>query len=297
MSLPTHLTCGKHRLDLATPRVMGILNVTPDSFSDGGRNVDPQRALDHARQMVADGAALIDVGGESTRPGAESVSEREELARVLPVIEALAAENVVVSVDTMKPGVMRVAAQAGAAMINDVRALQARGALEAAAASGCAVCLMHMQGKPRTMQAAPRYDDVVREVRDFLVERALIAEGAGIGRDRIAIDPGFGFGKTVSHNVALLRSLRVLAASGYAVVAGLSRKATIGEITGRPVDARLGGSISAALAAVAHGASIVRVHDVRETVDALAVWSIVELGKPPDGDIARRTQQGGATAR
>ncbi len=228
----SHLACGTHRLDLSRPRVMGILNVTPDSFSDGGRHFDLELALTHARRMLADGADIIDVGGESTRPGAAAVSERTEIARVIPVIEALAAENVLVSVDTMKPGVMRAAIAAGASMINDVRALQARGALEAVAASGCAVCLMHMQGKPRTMQADPHYLDVVREIRDFLVERALIAEGAGIARDRIAIDPGFGFGKTMAHNLALLRSLRVFAQTGYPVLAGLSRKATIGEITG-----------------------------------------------------------------
>jgi dihydropteroate synthase len=184
---------------------------------------------------------------------------------------------VLVSIDTMKPGVMRAAIAAGASMVNDVRALQARGALEAVAGSGCAVCLMHMQGKPRTMQADPNYPDVVREIRDFLVARALIAEGAGIARDRIAIDPGFGFGKTRAHNLALLRSLRVFAQTGYPVLAGLSRKATIGEITGRDVGDRMAGSVAAALAAVAHGATIVRVHDVRETVDALKVWAAAGL--------------------
>jgi dihydropteroate synthase len=278
MPHPTHLQCGTHRLDLARPRVMGILNITPDSFADGGRHFDHELALTHARRMQADGADIIDVGGESTRPGAAAVSERTEIARVIPVIEALAAEKFLVSVDTMKPGVMRAAIAAGAAMINDVRALQARGALEAVAASGCAVCLMHMQGKPRTMQSDPDYLEVVREVRDFLVGRALIAEGAGIARDRIAIDPGFGFGKTMAHNLALLRSLRVFAQTGYPVLAGLSRKATIGEITGRPVEDRMAGSVAAALNAVAHGAAIVRVHDVRETVDALNVWLAVETG-------------------
>lgn len=278
MPHPTHLQCGTHRLDLARPRVMGILNITPDSFVDGGRHFDHELALTHARRMQADGADIIDVGGESTRPGAAAVSERTEIARVIPVIEALAAEKFLVSVDTMKPGVMRAAIAAGAAMINDVRALQARGALEAVAASGCAVCLMHMQGKPRTMQSDPDYLEVVREVRDFLVGRALIAEGAGIARDRIAIDPGFGFGKTMAHNLALLRSLRVFAQTGYPVLAGLSRKATIGEITGRPVEDRMAGSVAAALNAVAHGAAIVRVHDVRETADALNVWLAVETG-------------------
>jgi len=281
MSHPTHLQCGTHRLDLSRPRVMGILNITPDSFADGGRHFDFDLALTHARRMLADGADIIDVGGESTRPGAKAVSERGEIARVIPVIEALAAEKVLVSVDTMKPGVMRAAIAAGASMINDVRALQARGALEAVAASGCAVCLMHMQGKPRTMQVDPHYLDVVREIRDFLVERALFAEGAGIARDRIAIDPGFGFGKTQAHNLVLLRSLRLFAQTGYPVLAGLSRKATIGEITGRSVEDRMAGSVAAALMAVAHGAAIVRVHDVRETADALKVWLAVENSDKP----------------
>ena len=274
------LHCGAHVLDLARPRVMGILNVTPDSFADGGRHFDHDRALERARQMLADGADLIDVGGESTRPGALLVPERTELKRVLPLVEALAAEGVLVSVDTSKPAVMRAAIAAGASLVNDVRALQARGALEAVAGSGCAICLMHMQGRPRTMQANPRYADVVREVRDFLVQRALIAEAAGIARNRIAIDPGFGFGKTLAHNLALLRSLHALAGTGYPVLAGMSRKATIGEITGRDVDGRMAGSVAAALAAVAHGAAIVRVHDVRETVDALAVWLAVEGREP-----------------
>ncbi len=258
---------------------MGVLNITPDSLADGGRHFDFDLALAHARRMLADGADIIDVGGESTRPGAKAVSERTEIARVIPVIEALAAERMVVSIDTMKPAVMRAAIAAGASMINDVRALQARGALAAAAETRCAVCLMHMQGKPRTMQADPHYHDVVREIRDFLVGRALMAEGAGIARDRIAIDPGFGFGKTKVHNLALLRSLRVFAQTGYPVLAGLSRKATIGEITDRPVEDRMAGSVAAALAAVAHGAAIVRVHDVRETVDALKVWLAVERGE------------------
>ncbi len=278
------LHCGAHILDLSRPQVMGVLNVTPDSFADGGAHFDRERALDHARRMIADGAAIIDVGGESTRPDAARVPVRTEMQRVVPLVEALAAENIPVSVDTMKTPVMRAAIAAGASLVNDVRALQARGAIEAVAASRCGVCLMHMRGTPRTMQADPRYDDVVREVRDFLVQRALIAEGAGIARDRIAIDPGFGFGKTMAHNLALLRSLRVFAGSGYPVLAGLSRKATIGQITGRDVGDRMAGSIAAALAAVAHGAAIVRVHDVRETVDALKVWCAIEgddeAGKP-----------------
>jgi dihydropteroate synthase len=220
---------------------------------------------------------MIDVGGESTRPGAKSVAERTELERVLPLVERLAAEGVLVSVDTMKPAVMRAAIAAGAAMINDVRALQARGAIEVVAGSQAAVCLMHMQGGPRTMQKAPRYGDVVRDVRDFLVQRALICEAAGIARERIAVDPGFGFGKTMAHNLALLRSLRTFAVAGYPVLAGLSRKSMVGEITGRETSDRLAGSLAAALAAVALGAAIVRVHDVRETVDALKVWGAIML--------------------
>ena len=263
---------------------MGILNVTPDSFSDGGRYADSARALAHARAMLADGADIVDVGGESTRPGAAAVDEATEIARVVPVIEALANDGAIVSVDTMKPGVMRAAIRAGAAIVNDVRALKEEGALEAVASGGAAVCLVHMRGTPATMQSAPEYRDVVAEVRDFLVSRARACEAAGIARDRIVVDPGFGFGKTMAHNLALLRSLRVFAASGYPVLAGLSRKATIGQITGRDVGDRMAGSIAAALAAVAHGAAIVRVHDVRETVDALKVWCAIEgddeAGKP-----------------
>jgi dihydropteroate synthase len=255
---------------------MGIVNVTPDSFSDGGRYFDPARALDHARKLLAEGADIVDIGGESTRPGADAVSEADERARVLPLVEKLAGEGALVSIDTMKPAVMRAAIAAGAAMVNDVRALQEEGALEVLAQSDAAVCLMHMQGLPRTMQAEPRYVSVVREVRDFLVARASACEAAGIARERIALDPGFGFGKTVEHNLALLRELREIVAAGYPVVAGLSRKSTIGRLTGRDVDDRVAGSIAATLAAVARGAAIVRVHDVRETVDALKVWMAIE---------------------
>ncbi len=272
----TQWTCDAHVLDLARVQVMGIVNVTPDSFSDGGRFFDAHRALDHARQLVADGADIVDIGGESTRPGAAAVSEGDELARVLPLVAALAAQGVVVSVDTMKPGVMREALAAGASIVNDVRALREPGALAAVAQGNAGVCLMHMQGEPRTMQAAPHYDDVVREVRDFLVARGRACAEAGIARERIAIDPGFGFGKTVAHNLALLRGLPALASAGYPVLAGLSRKATLGVLTGRDAQGRLAGSIAAALAAVARGARIVRVHDVRETVDALKVWEAIE---------------------
>jgi len=255
---------------------MGIVNVTPDSFYDGGAHPDAARALDHARAMVADGADLIDVGGESTRPGALLISEADELGRILPVISALAREGVLVSVDTMKPAVMREAIAAGAVMVNDVRALRQRGTLDVVADSNVAVCLMHMQGEPRTMQAAPVYADVVHEVRDFLIDRALVCEGAGVARARIVLDPGFGFGKTLAHNLALLKHLDVLVHSGYPVMAGLSRKASIGAITGRDPADRLAGSVAAALAAVARGAHIVRVHDVRATVDALKVWQAVD---------------------
>lgn len=254
---------------------MGVVNVTPDSFSDGGRWYDARRALEHARALVAAGADIVDVGGESTRPGAAPVPESDELDRVLPIVAALASDGVPVSVDTMKASVMRAAIAAGASMVNDVRALQEPGALAAVAASPAAVCLMHMQGEPRTMQAQPRYDDVVAEVRAFLLARAAACEAAGIARARIAIDPGFGFGKTVEHNLQLLRALPELAAPGYPVLAGLSRKSMLGKLTGRDVDDRMAASLAAALAAVARGASIVRVHDVRETVDALKVWTAV----------------------
>ena len=270
------LAFGPNSLALDRPRVMGILNVTPDSFSDGGRFVDRERALAHARRMVADGADIIDIGGESTRPGATAVPVDTELERVVPLVEALAREGILVSVDTQKPDVMRAALAAGAGMVNDVRALQAPGAIEAAATGHAAVCLMHMQGEPRTMQAEPRYADVVTEVRDFLVGRAQACEAAGIARARIVIDPGFGFGKTVAHNLALLRGLRVLAETGYPVLAGLSRKSMLGGLAGRDVNDRAAASVAAALAAVAHGAGIVRVHDVRETVDALKVWHAIE---------------------
>ncbi len=269
------LRCGKHTFDLSRPLVMGIVNVTPDSFYDGGRNLDPRQAEDRARQMVADGADLIDVGGESTRPGAAEVPADEELGRVIPLVEALAADGIAVSIDTRKPAVMRAAMGVGAAMVNDITALAAAGAVEAVAASRAAVCLMHMQGEPRTMQLSPRYTDVVAEVREFLVARARACEAAGIAHDRIVIDPGFGFGKTLAHNLALLRALPELAATGYPVLAGMSRKSSLGKITGRPAGDRLAASLAAALAAIARGASLVRVHDVRETVDALKVWLAV----------------------
>jgi len=274
------LILGRHRLSLDRPRVMGVLNVTPDSFSDGGRFLDRAAALEHARRMLSDGADILDIGGESTRPGAAPTEEADEIARVIPLVEALRAEcdarGVPLCVDTRKPAVMRAAIAAGATLVNDVAALAAPGALEALAASDAAVCLMHMRGEPATMQKSPHYDDVVSEVKAFLGERAALCERAGIARDRIVVDPGFGFGKTVGHNLILLRRLGEIVALGFPVAIGASRKSTIGALTGREVGERTAGSLAAALAAVAHGAAIVRVHDVRETVDALKVWCAVE---------------------
>lgn len=272
----------RHFVDLSRPRVMGILNVTPDSFSDGGRHADLGAAVERARAMVAEGADFIDVGGESTRPGADEVPVEEELRRVLPVIESLAGElPVPLSVDTSKPQVMRAACAAGAALINDVRALAAPGALEAAAACGVPVCLMHMQGAPRSMQADPRYDDVVAEVRAFLAERVAACRRVGIGQDRLLLDPGFGFGKTLDHNLTLLRHLETLAVDGLPLLVGVSRKRMIGEMLGddRPPEARVHGSVAAALWAAQRRAAILRVHDVAATRDALRVLQALETGK------------------
>lgn len=269
------LRCGKFALDLSRPLVMGVVNVTPDSFSDGGLFADASRAVAHARRLVEEGADILDIGGESTRPGAAPVSLDEERRRVLPVLEALAGGSVPVSVDTRKPALMREMIAAGAAMVNDVTALSAPGALEAVTGSAVAVCLMHMQGEPGTMQANPSYGDVVREVRGYLAGRVAAAEAAGIARDRIVVDPGFGFGKTLEHNLALLASLREFRLPGVALLAGLSRKAMLGRLTGRePLD-RVHASVAAALLAVQDGAHIVRVHDVAATRDALAVWNAV----------------------
>ncbi len=267
-----HLQCGRFSLDLDRPVVMGVLNVTPDSFSDGGRFRDVQAAVSHAERMVADGAAIIDVGGESTRPGSVPVGEDEELRRVLPVIDRLVAMlGIPVSIDTRKPGVMRRALAAGATFVNDVAALSAPGAMETVAGSDAAVCLMHMQGDPGTMQDAPRYDDVVGEVRAFLRSRVAACEAAGIARTRIAVDPGFGFGKSLDQNLALLAGLPALASDGLPVLVGLSRKRMIGALTGRDGGDRMAGSLAAAVIAAEQGARIVRAHDVRETVDALRV--------------------------
>ena len=251
---------------------MGIVNVTADSFSDGGQFVDAARAIEHGIRLHEDGADLVDVGGESTRPGAAQVEEALELERVIPLVEALVARGIEVSVDTMKPGVMREAIRAGAGVINDVNAFRAEGAIEAVATSDVRLIAMHMQGTPATMQKAPHYEDVVAEVESFLTSRVSSLASAGIARERIAIDPGFGFGKTISHNKTLFHALPRLASHGYPVVAGLSRKKMLGDFTGRPVTERAAASVAAALLAVQNGAAIVRVHDVRETVDAINVW-------------------------
>lgn len=249
---------------------MGVVNVTPDSFSDGGRFLDARSAVSHARQLSAEGADILDLGGESTRPGAAPVSEEDELKRVLPVLEQLS--DLCVSVDTRRPAIMKAVLAAGASMINDIQALTAPYALEAVAPTGCAVCMMHMKGEPSTMQREPRYDDVVGEVKGFLKDSVRKAMFAGIGRDRIVVDPGFGFGKTPRHNMQLLRSLSSFKDLGVPLLAGLSRKSTIGHITGRPVGQRLAGSLAMGLLALQGGARILRVHDVKETRDVIAVW-------------------------
>jgi len=255
---------------------MGVVNVTPDSFSDGGRFLAPEAAASHARRLAEEGAEIIDIGGESSRPGAAPVSEREELERILPVLERIA--DLCVSVDTRRPAVMKAALAAGASMINDIQALAEPYALEAVAGTGCGVCLMHMKGQPATMQREPSYDDVVAEVKTFLREAVRKARFAGIGADRIVIDPGFGFGKTAGHNLEILRKLGEFTSLGEPVVAGLSRKSTLGHLTGRPVDERLAGSLALALLALERGAKILRVHDVRQTKDVIAVWQAYKNG-------------------
>jgi len=275
------LHCRGRMLGFEWPVVMGVLNVTPDSFSDGGRFVRLDDAVERGMQMVEEGAAIIDVGGESTRPGAEPVGLDEELRRVIPVIARLRSRaRAVLSVDTSKPEVMHAAAAAGASMINDVRALREPGALEAAVMSGCAVCLMHMLGDPRTMQESPRYEyeDVVTEVRLFFEDRLEACRAAGLPAERIVLDPGFGFGKTVQHNLELLRHLDELRADGLPILAGLSRKSMVGALTGRPPEGRLFGSVAVAVIAALNGASILRVHDVAATVDALKVVSALRSG-------------------
>jgi dihydropteroate synthase len=264
------LTCGARTLDLSAPVVMGILNVTPDSFSDGGRFTERDAALRQAERMLADGAAIIDVGGESTRPGAAPVSEQQELDRVVPVVEALTSElDALVSVDTSTAAVIRGAAAAGAGMINDVRALRRSGALDAAAASGLPVCLMHMQGEPGNMQDDPRYQDVTAEVVDFLRQRIAACGQVGIPRERLLVDPGFGFAKTVAHNLTLMHEMAALQELALPILIGISRKSLFGKLLGRDVNERLPASLAAAVMCVERGAMIVRAHDVKETVDVV----------------------------
>lgn len=264
---------GRFSLDLRRPLVMGIVNVTPDSFSDGGEHADAASAIRHARTLVDAGADILDIGGESSRPGSHGLAPDEEWARIAAVLEETLRWGVPVSVDTFRPETMRRALALGVDIVNDIRALGAPGAEEIVAASPAGVCLMHMQGEPQTMQLAPHYADVVGEVRDFLLERAAALQSRGVDRSRITLDPGFGFGKTLEHNVALARGLPSLAASGYPLLVGVSRKSMIGGLAGRPVADRLASSVAAALACVANGARIVRVHDVAATVDAMKVWS------------------------
>jgi dihydropteroate synthase len=277
---PASLQFGRYRFRFdrtSRPLVMGILNITPDSFSDGGRFFSLDHALTHAEQMIADGVDIIDIGGESSRPGAERLTVEEELRRVMPVLFALRDCGKPVSVDTCKPEVMREAIDAGADMINDINGFRAPGALTAVKEGDCALCIMHMLNDPQTMQNKPEYGDVVGEVTAFLRERASAMEEAGIERERLCIDPGFGFGKTLDHNLALLRHLGAMQdAVGLPMLAGLSRKSMLGAITGQPVERRLAASIAAALAAASQGAAIVRVHDVAETVDALKVWQAAQ---------------------
>ena len=275
------LDCAGRVLALDRPRIAGIVNVTPDSFSDGGMHFDAAAAIAHGLSLVEEGADLLDIGGESTRPGAEPVSAQDEIARVVPVIEALAKRtSVPIAIDTSKPEVMRAAVAAGAGLINDVYALRRDGALDAVAELKVPVCLMHMLGEPGTMQDDPQYDDVVGDVKRFLTDRIFACELSGIDKKRIVVDPGFGFGKTLEHNLALLRALDQFAALGVPLLVGLSRKAMIGKLTGRDLDQRAAGSAAAALIAVQKGALIVRVHDVAATHDVLAVWQGIATGVP-----------------
>lgn len=280
------LDCAGKALDLTRPQVMGILNVTPDSFSDGGRYQATQIALERAYQMVEEGAAIIDVGGESTRPGAKSVGANEELDRVLPIIESLSNEiPVPISIDTSKPEVMREAVRAGAGFINDVAALQIPGALDVAADCSVPVSLMHMKGEPGTMQTAPHYNNVVIQIRDFLLQRVAACESHGIAKERLILDPGFGFGKTLAHNLTLLQKLSTFVETGLPVLVGISRKAMIGAILDAKVEDRLFGSVAAAVMAASAGAQIIRVHDVKETVDALKIVSAVKIFRDDEGEL------------
>lgn len=268
-----HWQTTRFRLDLSRPLVMGIVNVTPDSFSDGGRHAELSQALRHCEQLLKEGADILDIGGESTRPGAAAASLEEELARVVPLLKEAARLGVPLSIDTYKPEVMQAALDAGVDIVNDIQALRLPGALDVVARHGqCGVCLMHMQGEPRSMQASPEYADVVEEVRGFLGQHLARAEACGIARERITLDPGIGFGKTVDHNFALLARQRELLALGAPLLVGWSRKSSLGAVTGRPVGERVHASVAAALASVLHGAAVVRVHDVAPTVEALQVW-------------------------
>lgn len=268
--------CGKYQLDLAHPHVMGIVNVTPDSFSDGGRYASTEKAVAHALQLVADGAHILDIGGESTRPNATPVGLEEELDRVIPVIERLSLEvDVPLSIDTYKPQVMRAAVQAGAAIINDIRGLQEPEAVQAAAEGDAGICIMHMQGTPQTMQQNPQYENVVQEVKGFLQERLEACLAQGIAAERVVLDPGFGFGKRTVHNLALLNGLPDILALGRPLLVGLSRKSVLGQIVGSDVDQRLHASLAASVISVIKGGRIVRVHDVKATVDALKVVDAV----------------------
>ena len=278
----TVLHCGSYRLPLDRPLVMGIINATPDSFSGDGVGFDLARAVAQAEKFIADGADMLDIGGESTRPGSDPVPADEELRRVVPLIEALAGLGVPLSIDTWKPEVMRAALAAGATLVNDINGLRAPGAVEAVAATDAGVCIMHMQGTPQTMQIEPRYADVCTEVTDFLLQQARLAEDAGVARERIMLDPGFGFGKTSEHNLTLLKGLRVLADYGYPVLAGLSRKSVLGRLPGRPATHRVAASVAAALASIARGAHMVRVHDVAATRDAIAVWQVAGIFERTD---------------
>lgn len=276
------LDCAGKILSFDVARVMGIVNVTPDSFSDGGQHGTTESAIAHGLRLASEGADLLDIGGESTRPGADAISEEEELKRVIPVIEALARQiNIPIAIDTSKPGVMRAAVKAGASMINDVHALRRDDAIDVAAELKVPVILMHMQGEPGSMQSAPHYDDAVAEVHSFLTQRIFACEMAGISKKNIVIDPGFGFGKSLEHNLALLAQLPRFVEMGVPVLAGLSRKSMIGTLTGRDVNYRIHGSVAAALIAAQNGAKIIRVHDVAATVDALKIWNAVsKQGKP-----------------
>ena len=271
------LHCGSYRLDLTRPLVMGIVNVTPDSFSDGGRHLLRDAAIFHAHQLISEGADILDIGGESSRPGAVAVSVQQELDRVLPVIEGLRDAGVPLSIDTCKAEVMHSALAAGVSMVNDINALQQPAALAAVVASNAAVCLMHKQGQPQSMQNEPNYQNVLLEIRDFLRSRVAVIEAAGVKRDRIVIDPGFGFGKTVAHNLLLLGKLHDFTELSVPLLAGLSRKSMLGKLTGREVEDRLPASLAAALIAVQRGANIVRVHDVQATCDVLKIWNAVNI--------------------